>query len=209
MKLYAIRPLSCLLILIAALATAAPDASATKVVQRVCGRVYLKTGRVIEVSDSNRIGTPHKKNGRLVVIENALTHRAKEIEVFSGAEVDSVQMWQRTRADRVRTIVYHPDYGWCWKIESAGDITVYAFSSDGYFLAGNGGMNARGKLSLLVDKGGTVYEFDKTDKMADDAFRRQVAAFVADDPQLARKIAESRKSRSVTIRMLGGYNPPQ
>lgn len=180
---------------------------AAKVMQQVCGRIHLKSGKVIEVADSNRIGTPAKKHSRLVIIENAFSKAAKDGETFEGAEVDSVNIWQRTRTDRVRTLLYEPDYGWCWKLEGAGGLTLCVFSGDGYFLAGNGGMSARGKSIYLVKKDGKIYEFDKVDKMADDAFRRQIAAFVADDEALRSKILESRLTRIKTLRMLGLYNP--
>ena len=182
-------------------------ADAAKVRQQVCGRIHLKSGKVIEVADSNRIGTPAKKHSRLVIIENAFTKAAKDGDTFEGAEVDSVNIWQRTRTDRVRTLVYEPDYGWCWKLEGAGGVTLCVFSGDGYFLAGNGGMSVRGKSIYLVKKDGKIYEFDKGDKMADDAFRRQIAAFVADDQVLSRMILESRLTRIKTLRMLGSYVP--
>ena len=133
-----------------------PQAEGAKVMQQVCGRIHLKSGKVIEVADSNRIGTPAKKHSRLVIIENAFSKAAKDGDTFEGAEVDSVNIWQRTRTDRVRTLVYEPDYG---------------------------------------------------DKMADDAFRRQIAAFVADDQVLSRMILESRLTRIKTMRMLGNYVP--
>ena len=159
-----------------------PQAEGAKVMQQVCGRIHLKSGKVIEVADSNRIGTPAKKHSRLVIIENAFSKAAKDGDTFEGAEVDSVNIWQRTRTDCV-------------------------FSGDGYFLAGNGGMSARGKSIYLVKKDGKIYEFDKGDKMADDAFRRQIAAFVADDQVLSRMILESRLTRIKTMRMLGNYVP--
>ena len=182
-------------------------ADAAKVRQQVCGRIHLKSGKVIEVADSKRIGTPAKKHSRLVIIENAFMKAAKDGDTFEGAEVDSVNIWQRTRTDRVRTLLYEPDYGWCWKLEGAGALTLCVFSDDGYFLAGNGGMSARGKSIYLVKKDGKIYEFDKGDKMADDAFRRQIAAFVADDQVLSRMILESRLTRIKTLRMLGSYVP--
>lgn len=182
-------------------------ADAAKVRQQVCGRIHLKSGKVIEVADSNRIGTPAKKHSRLVIIENAFMKAAKDGDTFEGAEVDSVNIWQRTRTDRVRTLLYEPDYGWCWKLEGAGGLTLCVFSDDGYFLAGNGGMSARGKSIYLVKKDGKIYEFDKGDKMADDAFRRQIAALVADDQVLSRMILESRLTRIKTLRMLGSYVP--
>ena len=183
------------------------QAPAAKVKQQVCGRIHLKSGKVIEVADSDRIGTPAKKHSRLVIIENAFSKAAKDGDTFEGEEVDSVNIWQRTRTDRVRTLLYEPDYGWCWKLEGAGGLTLCVFSGDGYFLAGNGGMSARGKSIYLVKKDGKIYEFDKGDKMADDAFRRQIAAFVADDEALRSKILESRLTRIKTLRMLGLYNP--
>lgn len=185
----------------------AQQAQAAKVMQQVCGRIHLKSGKVIEVADSNRIGTPAKKHSRLIIIENAFSKAAKDGYTFEGAEVDSVNIWQRTRTDRVRTLVYEPDYGWCWKLEGAGGLTLCVFSGDGYFLAGNGGMSARGKSIYLVKKDGKIYEFYKGDKMADDAFRHQIAAFVADDEALRSKILESRLTRIKTLRMLGLYNP--
>lgn len=191
------------MILLVAMLCVAPAISATKVSQQVCGRVYLKGGEVIETTDSSRIGTPAKKHGKLVIVENAFTHRAKESRLIEGTEVDSVQIWQRTRTDRVRTLVYEPDYGWCWQVENANGIRVCGFSPKGYFLAGNGGMSARGELIMLVVKDGRIYEFDKPGKMANDEFRRQVAAFVADNPALAQKILDSRLTRSGTLRLIG------
>lgn len=189
------------------LAFAIQPASATKVTQQVCGRVFLKDGSIIEADGDNRIGTPKKKNGKVTVIENAFTHNSKETRVLEGAEIDSLQIWQRTRTDRVRTLVYIPGRGWGWKIESAGGITLYGYSPDGYYLAGNGGMSTRGKLTLLVVKDGHIYEYENTHKMADDSFRREITAFVADDPALTARIMESRKTKDATLRMLGTYRP--
>ncbi len=81
------------------------------------------------------------------------------------------------------------------------------FSPKGYYLAGNGGMSAGNNAVMLVNKNGEIYQFEKTSKMADDTFRRQVASFVADDPQLQQEILGSRATRTVTLRMLGKYHP--
>lgn len=197
-----------LLALTAILATSLPHAAATKVTQQVCGRLFLKDGSIVETTDSTRLGTPHKKHGKVVVVENAFTHNSREARVIDGADTDSVQIWQRTRTDRIRTLIYLPERGWAWKLESAGDIAVYAYSPDGYYLAGNGGMSTRGKLTMLVVKDGHTYEFEKTGRMANDNLRREVAAFVADDPALATQIMESRKTVDATLRMLGLYRRP-
>jgi hypothetical protein len=194
-------------IVIAAFSVAVPHATAAKVAQQLCGRVFLKSGETIATDDSTRIGTPNKKHGKMVIIENAFSHRAKDARFIEGAETDSVQLWSRTRTDRVRTLIYEPDYGWCWLLEKAPGLAVCVFSPKGYYLAGNGGMSAGNNAVMLVNKNGEIYQFEKTSKMADDTFRRQVASFVADDPQLQQEILGSRATRTVTLRMLGKYHP--
>lgn len=194
-------------IIIAAFTSALPEAGAAKVAQQLCGRIFLKSGEIIATDDSTRIGTPTKKHGKMVVIENAFTHRAKDARFIEGAETDSVQLWSRTRTDRPRTLVYYPDYGWCWLLEKASGLTVCVFSADGYFISGNGGMSPRKKPEFIVWKNGESYRFDKTDKMADDAFRRQVASFAEGDSKLQKEILNSHAKKDATLRMLGKYRP--
>lgn len=65
----------------------------------------------------------------------------------------------------------------------------------------------RGKYIMLADKEGVLHKFTKPTKSANDSFRRQVAALVADDQALVQQIMASRYRRDKTLRMLRLYSP--
>jgi len=180
--------------------------SAEKVLALMPGIIYLSNGEVSEVCGSKRVAIPFKHRD-LLVLDQAYTHNQKIGRRINPADVDSVVMWNVSSPDYRHTIRYLKDLGWCWQREKAPGLTLYAFCPKGYFIAGNGGMWCRGKNVAIVDKDGTLHRFPKTDKKSNDSFRRQVAALVEDDPELAQKILSSRLRRDKTLRMLALYEP--
>ncbi len=182
------------------------NAAAEKLLGLMCGKVYLSGGDVVELNDSYRIAMPVKKK-QLCLVENAYSSRQKVSQRISPETVDSIVLWNATSPAHTHTLRYIPEFGWCWQLEKATGIAVYAFSPKGYHISGNGGMWTRGKSIMIVDRNGTLHRFSDHSKNANDKFRQQVADMVKDDPVLVSKIVSSRYRRDKTLRMLGLYNP--
>ncbi len=134
------------------------NAAAEKLLGLMCGKVYLSGGDVVELNDSDRIAMPVKKK-QLCLVENAYSSRQKVSQRISPETVDSIVLWNATSPGHTHTLRYIPEFGWCWQLEKATGIAVYAFSPKGYHISGNGGMWTRGKSIMIVDRNGTLHRF--------------------------------------------------
>lgn len=171
----------------------------------VYSRIYTGSEEII-ATDSVRIKIP-KKHEDIVLVNDAYTKRAQKGRLIAADGIDSVVVWMPTAPDIRHTIVYFKPYGWCWLLEKNPWITVLAVCKNGYRMWGNGGMAPKGKYKLVVVKNGITTEFKNTARMADDKFRKKVAAIVADDPVLTGTILRSHMRRDKTLRTLRLYNP--
>lgn len=171
----------------------------------VCSEIHTPT-EIVTATDSFRIKLP-KKHEKLLVVNNAYTKREAAGRSFAGNETDSVIIWMPTKPEITHTMVCVEPYGWCWQLEKSHGIALYAFSSKGYRMWGNGGMAAGGKFIIVLVKNGTTEEFRNTHKMSDEKFRKRLAAIVSDDPVLADMILKSRTRRDKTLRMVRLYKP--
>ena len=156
----------------------------------VQGRIYLKNGRVIECGEKDRIKLPkHAQDVKLL-------RRAFYKEKFIPAG----------------------KVGWLWVYFETPHICVGIFAQKGYGVDSNGGIEvlvkyrslSRSRTAYYLRKAGEeeFYDAGSASRRGKDRFRESVAAYVADDPELATEILQSNTSdRSKIILMLEAYQP--
>lgn len=179
----------------------------------VTGRIYLKNGSVIECSVNDRIKLP-KRSGKTVLLRNA--YRKEEVrESFKVDQVDSIIAWHPATQEHVRKFVPSESLGWLWIYFETPQISVGVYSAKGYGIATNGGIRILQKRRLLFHsktafclkkKGEDDFvQVGKVSDKANNKFRKEVAEYVSDDPDMADAILNSKTRRDKTLLMLWNY----
>ena len=200
-----------LLTLLCVLAFSSAHAAST-----VQGRIYLKDGRVIECGEKDRIELP--KHARDVKLLRRAFYRDKSKEVYRYEEIDSIVCWHATAPEHPQKFIPAPKVGWLWVYIETPHICVGVFAQKGYGIDSNGGIEvlvryrhlSRSRTAYYLRKTGETefYDAGSASRRGKDRFREAVAAYVADDPRLAKAIRQSESSdRSRTILMLEAYEP--
>lgn len=174
--------------------------------QLVNGDIYLSAGEIIHARDNVRIVIPVGKKP-LRVVENAYSASQKDIQRILPEEVDSIVVWISTAPERPHLLRFLAGIGWCWRLENGRLISVYSFSKKGYGLGGNGGMWARRKSQIIIDKKGEIYKFDKPGAYANSKFIRRAASIAEGDTGLVEMIQRAHTTRDKILRTLSLYNP--
>ena len=175
--------------------------SAVQAASTVQGRIYLKDGRVIECGEKDRIRLPKDKSK----------------EIYRYEEIDSIVCWHATAPEHPRKFIPAPDAGWLWVYVETPHICVGVYSHKGYGIDSNGGIEVLVKYRYL-SRSRTAYYLRKAGKedfevvgsasrRGKERFREAVAAYIADDPDLAEQILRAQADRSRTILMLEAYEP--
>lgn len=181
----------------------------------VQGRIYLKDGRVIECGEKDRIELP--KHERDVKLLRRAFYKDKSKEIYRYEEIDSIVCWHATAPEHPRKFIPAPDAGWLWVYVETPHICVGVYSHKGYGIDSNGGIEVLVKYRYL-SRSRTAYYLRKAGKenfevvgsasrRGKERFREAVAAYIADDPDLAERILQSKTDRSKTILMLEAYDP--
>lgn len=186
--------------------------SAANAASFVIGRIYLKNGSVIECSENDRIKLP-KRSGKTVFFRNA--YRKEEVrENFNAVQIDSIVVWHPATPEHVRKFVPSESLGWLWIYVETPRISVGVYSTKGYGIDTNGGIQVLQRIGLISSK--TTYclkkireaDFTPVGKVggkANNKFRKKIAAYVSDDPAMADIILNSRTQRDNTVLMLMEY----
>ena len=180
------------------------------------GRIYLKNGSVIECVGDDRLQLP-KRFGKLTILRDAF-RKTKAKEIFQSGEIDSVVCWHAQSPEHIRKFIPAESPGWMWVYLETPHICVCIYSEKGYGIDSNGGIQvwqrqgtfSQSRTAYYLRKTGETefYDAGSASRRGKDRFREAVAAYVADDPQLAEAIRQSESSdRSRTILMLEAYEP--
>ena len=179
------------------------------------GRIYLKNGSVIECVGDDRLQLP-KRFGKLTVLRDAF-RKTKAKEVFQSGEIDSVVCWHAQSPEHIRKFIPAENPGWMWVYLETPHICVCIYSEKGYGIDSNGGIQVwqrQGTFSqsrtayYLRTAGKENFEVvGSASRRGKERFREAVAAYIADDPDLAERILQSKTDRSKTILMLEAYDP--
>lgn len=200
-----------LLALLSAMAVSVAHAAST-----VQGRIYLKDGRVIECGEKDRIKLP--KHAQDVKLLRRAFYKDKSKEVYRYEEIDSIVCWHATAPEHPQKFIPAPEIGWLWVYVETPHICVGVFAQKGYGIDSNGGIEvlvkyrslSRSRTTYYLRKAGetTFYDAGSASRRGKNRFREAVAAYVSDDPELAKQILQSNTTnRSRTILMLEAYNP--
>ena len=182
----------------------------------VKGRIYLKDGSVVECGDRDRIRLP-KRTRPVKLFRNAY-RKEQEKELFSQEMVDSIVCWHPAAADHARKFVFAGKPGCMWVYFESPNIRACVYASKRYGVDSNGGIEvlvqqryfSRSRSAYYLRKAGDDGYFcvGSASRKAGKRFRRLVAGYIADDPDLAGAVLSSRTSnRSKVILMLGEYVP--
>ena len=190
-------------------------ASAARAASTVQGRIHLKDGRVVECGEKDRIELP--KHAQDVKLLRRAFYKDKSKEVYRLEEIDSIVCWHATAPEHPRKFILAPEVGWLWVYFETPHICVGVYSHKGYGVDSNGGIEVLVKYRYFSRSRTAYYLRKASDTMfhvvgsasrrGKDRFREAVAAYIADDPDLAEQILQSNTDRSKTILMLEAYNP--
>lgn len=179
----------------------------------VLGLIYMKNGSVIECSETDRIRLP-KRSGDAIFIRNA--YRKNEVkERFKADQIDSIIAWHPATPEHIRKFVPSESLGWLWIYFETPQISVGGYSAKGYGIGANGGIQILRKQRLLFHSK-TAFCLKKTGEddfvpvgkisgKANNKFRKKVAEYVSDDPNIADAILNSKTRRDKTLLMLENY----
>ena len=181
----------------------------------VHGRIYLKDGTVIECAEDDRIRLP-RRSGNAKFLKNAYTDE-KEKQKFGACEIDSIVVWSPDTPEHIRKFIPSEKPGWLWVYFETPEVCVCVYSSKGYGVGSNGGIEVyewrgyifRSRTAYCLRRHGEK-EFETigtTVGRSSARFRKRLAAYVSDDPDLAEMILESRGRRDKTVLMLKSYIP--
>ena len=190
--------------------------SVTKAPSTVQGCIYLKDGRVVECGEKDRIRLP--KHAQDVKLLRRAFYKNKSKEVYRYEEIDSIVCWHATAPEHPQKFIPAPEIGWLWVYVETPHICVGVFAQKGYGIDSNGGIEvlvkyrslSRSRTTYYLRKAGetTFYDAGSASRRGKNRFREAVAAYVSDDPELAKQILQSNTTnRSRTILMLEAYNP--
>lgn len=181
----------------------------------VNGRIYLKTGEIVECSDKDRIELP--KGFRNVKLFRNAFYKGKYKEVYKIETIDSIVCWNSYAPEYTRKFIPSKPAGWLWVYFETPHICVGIYSKKGYGINSNGGIDiwvvqrdlSRSSSAYYLRKSGEEEFCDvgSASRNVKNGFRRRIAEYISDDPELAEKILKSKTGRSKTILMLEEYNP--
>lgn len=181
----------------------------------VLGRIYMKSGAVIECAETDRIRLP-KRSGDAVFLRNA--YRKNEVrERFKADQIDSIIARHPATPKHVHRFVPSESLGWLWIYFETPQISVGVYSAKGYGIGANGGIWILQRQRLLFHSK-TAFCLKKTGEddfvavgkasgKANNRFREKVATYVSDDPKMADAILHSKTRRDKTLLMLENYKP--
>ncbi len=189
--------------------------SAAEAASLVQGRIYLKDGRVIECAEKDRLEIP--KHSRKVKLLRRAYYKDKSKEIYPFEEIDSIVCWHVASPEYLRKFIPAPNVGWLWVYFETPYICTGVYSQKGYGIDSNGGIEvmvryryfSRSRTAYYLRKAGEE-EFKcvgSASRRGKDRFREAVAAYIADDPELAELVLQSNTDRSKTILLLETYNP--
>ena len=181
----------------------------------VKGQIYLKNGSVIECGEKDRLKIP--KHAQDVRLFRRAFYKDKSKEVYRYEEIDSIVCWHVASPEHLRKFIPASNVGWLWIYFETPYICVGVYSQKGYGIDTNGGIEVLVKYRYFSHSR-TDYYLCKADEKeflgvgsvsgrAKDRFRKAVAAYIADDPELADQILLSNTDRSKTILLLNDYSP--
>ncbi len=198
------------LLLLALTVSAAADAGSL-----VSGIIYLKTGEVIECSEKDRIELP--KGFKSVRLYRNAFYKNKSKEIYKIETVDSIVCWNASSPDYLRKFVPSKQIGWLWVYLETPHICVGVYSKKGYGIGINGGIEiwvvqrnlSRSASAYYLRKTGDTefHDVGSASRNVKNVFRRRIAEYISDDPELAGRILGAECGRSKTILMLKEYNP--
>ena len=190
--------------------------SIAKAASTVQGYIYLKDGRVVECGEKDRMKLP--KHAQDVKLLRRAFYKDKSKEVYRYEEIDSIVCWHAAAPEHPQKFIPAPEIGWLWVYVETPHICVGVFAQKGYGIDSNGGIEvlvkyrslSRSRTTYYLRKAGetTFYDAGSASRRGKNRFREAVAAYVSDDPELAKQILQSNTTnRSRTILMLEAYNP--
>lgn len=180
----------------------------------VCGRIYLKGGTIIECSKEDRLKLP-KRSKSTIFMQNAYS-KDEVRKTFKISQIDSIIAWHPATPEHLRKFIPSERFGWLWIYFETPQICVGVYSAKGYGIDTNGGIQImqrkgfifRSKATYCLKKKGEE-DFESVGKIngkANGKFRKKVAEYVNDDPNMAETILNSKTKRDKTILMLQSYN---
>lgn len=189
--------------------------SMVKASSYVMGRIYLNNGTVIECTQRDRIKLPKRSNS-VVFLCNA--YSKDEIrKKFPASQVDSIIAWHPATPEHIRKFVSSDNLGWLWIYFETPQICASIYSSKGYGIDTNGGIQVLQKKGLVFHSKTTyclkktgVEDFEPvgaTKSRSNKKFRKKVAEYIWEDPNLSNQILNSNARRNKIILMLLNYNP--
>ena len=190
--------------------------AATQAASLVQGRIYLKDGSIIECAEKDRLKIPkHSQNVKLL---RRAYYKDKSKEIYAFEAIDSIVCWHPSAPEHPRKFIPVPKIGWLWVHLETPHICAGVYSSKGYGIDTNGGIEvwmkqrylSRSKTAYYLRKTGDseFHDMGSASRNAKNVFRERIAEYISDDPVLADQILESNTSnRSKTILMLQKYNP--
>lgn len=182
----------------------------------VQGRIYLKDGSIIECAEKDRLKIP--KYSQNVKLLRRAYYKDKSKEIYAFEAIDSIVCWHPSAPEHPRKFIPVPKIGWLWVHLETPHICAGVYSSKGYGIDTNGGIEvwmkqrylSRSKTAYYLRKTGDseFHDMGSASRNAKNVFRERIAEYISDDPVLADQILESNTSnRSKTILMLQKYNP--
>lgn len=192
--------------------TATFTASADSLVK---GRIYLKDGSVVECGEKDRIRLP-KRHGDIKLFRNAF-YRDKNREIYPQEEVDSLVCWHKSEPERVRKFITSEKEGLLWVYFETPYICVCIYSSKGYGISANGGIEiwqriryfSQSRTAYYMRKSGDseFHVAGSVNRNNKRVFLKRIAEYISDDAALAERILNSESDRNRTILMLSDYMP--
>lgn len=178
------------------------------------GVVYLKTGEQLRFTDADRIELPRKQNALRTFRD--VFRKTRRRTAYRTEEIDSVVVWHPRTPDRRHTFL-PTRAGWCRIYFSTPLLRALIYSRKGYTIYAGGGTASYVRDGLLGSSAielylqrlpdGELQAVGRLNSKTTDLFRRRIADFVADDPELAGRILRSNTSRDKTVGLLTGYHP--
>lgn len=179
------------------------------------GSVWLKDGTVRLFTGDDRIEIPRKR-GDLRAFRDAFRKKTKHRMRYRYDEIDSVVLWHPRTPEEHHTFI-PTGKGWCRRMLATPSIRILLHSRIGYRLYATGGgavlvrsgAFSSSKVDIYLQKGSApaLWSPGRVNKSNGDAFRRRIAAYAADDPELAERIRSSSTSRWKTLLLLRDYRP--
>lgn len=179
------------------------------------GSVWLKDGTVRTFTGEDRIEIPCK-HGDLRTFRDAFRRKTKQRTRYRYDEIDSVVLWHPRTTEKRHTFI-PTEKGWCRRMLATPSVRILLYSPVGYrlYATGGGAVLAQSRafstseVDIYLQKGSSpaLWSPGRVNRRNGDAFRRRIAAYVADDPELAERIRNTSTSRWKTLLLLRDYRP--